>query len=251
MNQLRKRTFFVLVACSILGVAQAGTVDLSFNQVVGYSNTTATMAGTAPWFDLAISDTATAGTLQFVLSTPKFTGSQTLDGIFLNVNPTLAGTLTGVSISGATLGNAPAAFATGATSATTSSAFDTTQAIAGGFTAAQGGSYDLYLKFPAGVVTPTGAGSVGETFDLVFTGAAPVATSFLTQSLAKTTGGPSFFGLAAVSNSGGAGASGIAYLSAAPVPEPGEYILMLIGFGLIGFLVRRSKLGSLNIPMAA
>ena len=51
-------------------------------------------------------------------------------------------------------------------------------------------------------------------------------------------------------NSGTAGNySGI--LSLNPVPEPSEWLLMLMGFGLTGFVARRLKNGSSKIFMAA
>ncbi len=56
----------------------------------------------------------------------------------------------------------------------------------------------------------------------------------------------------------GSGSNFIAYVTEnsgngilTPVPEPSEWLLMLSGFGLIGFVARRRQNDSPNVPMAA
>jgi hypothetical protein len=206
--------------------AQAATIDYSFNKVVS-----GTPASSSPWLDLKISDTGTAGKLHFDLST-ALVGNQTLTGIFLNLPTVLSSSLTGISISNGTIGGSPSAFISGTGTSASNSVFSATQSITSSALGQTTGKFDIYVKFAAGKITgPGGAGTLQESFDLIFAGAVPTALSFLTQS-ASVNNGPTLYALAALTNAGGTGGSGIANISASPVPLPAGYLLMMGGLGL-------------------
>jgi hypothetical protein len=220
MNFMRQqlRTSFINTTLVLLllgfSVAQAATIDYSFNNVVS-----GTPASSSPWLDLKISDTA-------------LVGNQTLTGIFLNLPTVLSSSLTGISISNGTIGGSPSAFISGTGTSATNSVFSATQSITSSALGQTTGSFDIYVKFAAGKITgPAGAGTLQESFDLTFAGAVPIALSFLTQS-ASVNNGPTLYALAALTNAGGTGGSGIANISASPVPLPAGYLLMMGGLGL-------------------
>ena len=225
--------------CLSDGAARAATVDLSFGQIVAGSTIP---AGSAPWFDLIISDTTTAGTLNFTLQT-HFPSSipnntQTLTGMSLDIPTAEAGKLTSVTISSSTLANAPAAFVKSTSTSPTNSVFSATQSIDDG--ANKGGKFDLWLKFPAATVEPGKAGANGETFSLSFVGAAPTASDFA-STLSLANGGGTYLGVATLSNALGTGGSGLAYIGTAAVPEPGTWATLTVGLGLLAALAVRRR----------
>ena len=231
-----------LTGFPISGVSNAAVVQLSFTQVVTLPSSA--MAGAAPWLNVTIADSATAGTFAVTVST-SLTGSQTLTGIWLNI-PTVAGALTSFSVTdtdGNGSGEDPMAFAAiNASPSNTQSGVHTTQDLhPTGTTKAQVGDYNVLLRFA------NNAGSAfqdheTETFNLVSNGNSGLtASSFLFRS-SQTAGGlpnPPFYALASFTNAGGTGGSGIAYIAATPVPEPDTYALMLAGLVLVGLLARR------------
>lgn len=76
-----------------------------------------------------------------------------------------------------------------------------------------------------------------------------LATDFLGFDISGSTGlgyfsvGNNFYGIDLTTGSatliGGLGASGISGISVVPVPEPGTWAMLLMGFGLTGFMMRR------------
>jgi hypothetical protein len=227
--RLRNKLLTVVLFMLSANAVHASMYDFSFNNNI--YNASGVLVGSAPWLDLKIADTTTAGDLLFTVSTLNLTGSQTVTGIFLNIPTAVAATLTGISISNSTNTSAqPLAFVSGTSTSGTSSIFSLTQSITTPALAAGAGSYDLYLKFPVGALV----GTISETFDLVFSGGQPTAVDFLTTSLAKNASSPSFVAAAAFTNATGVGASGISVVSASPVPVPAA--IWLFGSAIVGFL---------------
>ena len=229
---------------AIIGVSNAAVVEFSFANVV--TPPSATMAGSAPWLNVKIADTATAGTVAVTVSS-SLTGSQTLTGIWLNI-PAVAVALTSFSVTdtdGNGSGESPMAFAgiDAAPTNTQSGAHKLQDLHPTGTTKAQVGDYNLLLRFAnnAGSAFQT---NESETFNLVSNANSGLtASSFLFRS-SQTAGGlpnPPFYSVASFTNAGGTGGSGIAYVAAVPVPEPETYALILAGLGMVGFLVRRRR----------
>jgi hypothetical protein len=234
-----------LTGVTLCSVVNAAVVEYSFN-TGSIMPPSVPMAGTGPWLDIKFQDTATAGTVAVSVSA-NLVGAQTLTGIWLNLDPVLTGSLvTGSSSFGATgasgTGVAPGTFvAVDADPGNTGSGIHKLQDLGpSAATKAQVGRYNVQLRFP----NSTGAfmGTETETFNLVSPGL--TANSFLFRA-SQTAGGlpnPAPYALASFTNAdgttGGPG-SGIAYISATPVPEPEMYALMLTGLGLAGLLVRR------------
>jgi hypothetical protein len=235
--------------------AQAATVEFSFNNVIQTSPSTASMAGTAPWMDLKISDTASPGTLLFDVNSLNLTPNQRLTGLFLNLPTAITANLTSVGVSAvtatnpanATPNNSPVTFAGNPANLGSNSAWSSTQNLTGA-TAQNGGSFDFYIKFPAtATAVSAGAGTnpLGETFQLTFAGSSlPTAASFLTTSLPSNVGRPSYYAVAAFTNSDGI--TGNAWISASPVPEPESLAMLLAGLALVGTVAtRRRRIGTL------
>ena len=229
-----------LTGVALCSMVNAAVVEFAFNTDV--IPPSVPMAGTGPWLDIKFTDTLTPGTVA-VSVTANLIGAQTLTGIWLNLSPSLAGALTSFGASGASgTGEAPGAFAAiDAAPSNTQSGIHKLQDLGpSGATKAQVGNYNVQLRFPNSGGTFQLAES--ETFNLVSPGL--TANSFLFTA-SQTAGGfptPAPYALASFTNAdgttGGAG-SGIAYISATPVPEPEMYVLMLAGLGLAGVLARR------------
>jgi hypothetical protein len=225
--------------------SMAAVLTLSFDRQVGPPPGSVGMGGPAPWLNLTITDGATPGTVSLTVTTSlsaPLSPPQTLTGLWLNI-PTVAGSLTGLTVSGGTgTGVPPFAFTA---LAPNNSEFTTTQStLPAGATAAQVGRFNIYLKFPnnAGAFQ----GSETETFDLIASGAGAAsftAAAFNAFSL-PTAVGNSYLALASITNAGGTGGSGIAYLAPAAVPLPGALGLLIAGSGgLMGFMRRRKSKG--------
>jgi hypothetical protein len=221
--------------------SMAAVLAMSFNQQVAGSPAGTVMGGPAPWLNLTITDGATPGTVSLTVTTSlssTLSPPQTLTGLWLNI-PTIAGNLTGLSVSGGTgSGVPPFSFAA---LAPNNSEFTTTQStVPAGTTGAQVGRFNIYLKFPnnAGAFQ----GSETETFDLIASGAGAAsftAAAFNALSL-PTAAGNSYLALASITNAGGTGGSGIAYLAPTAVPLPAGFGLLAAGLGgLMGFIRRR------------
>ena len=232
----------VALLSTVASTGHAATVDLSFNQLLATASTT----GFAnPSLDLKISDTAVANQLTFTVTATGLVGTETLDGIALNLSTAQAAGLTAVTISGQTpLLQSPKTFSlvpTG-TSPGGTSAFSPNQNLQPGSNV--GGNFDFYMKFPAGNLSATNVNT--DTFTLTFTesGTATVtAANFLNKSASNGVSAGGYYAEAALSNSGAGGvaASGLSYVAAVPVPEPETLPLLLSGMGLMGLLALRKK----------
>jgi hypothetical protein len=235
-----------LVGACLCGASNAAVVEFSFSQVI--TPPSVAMAGAAPWLNVKIADTATPGTVSVTIAA-SLIGAQTLTGIWLNA-PTVAAGVTGFTTTdtdGNGTGEDPMVFAViDANPTNAQSAFHTTQNLhPGAATKAQVGDYNILLRF-ANSAGSAFQGNETETFNLVAnTNSGLTASSFLFRS-SQTAGGlpkPPFYALASFTNADGASGnpgSGIAYIAAIPVPEPGVYALMLAGLVWAGFVSLRS-----------
>jgi hypothetical protein len=220
----------------------ARAVDLSFSQLI--TPPSAAMAGTAPWLNVNIVDTATPGTVAVTVSA-NLTGAQTLTGLWLNI-PSVAGALTSFTLDPAANGSGEDPFAFAAINVAPSAGQSGVSTLQNthpaGTTQAQVGDYNLFLRFPnAGSTFQT---NESESFNLVANaGSGLTAGSFLAQSLQNPGGNPNppYYALASFTNAGGVGGSGTAFVAAnvVAVPEPQTYVLMIAGLGLLGFAAQR------------
>jgi hypothetical protein len=137
-----------LAGVAICGASNAAVVELSFSQVIAPPSVA--MAGTAPWLNVKIEDTATPGTVALTVAA-SLIGAQTLTGIWLNVPKVAAAvtSFTSTDTDGNGTGEDPMAFAAIDASPTNSqSAFHTTQNLhPGGTTKAQAGDSQFQFRY--------------------------------------------------------------------------------------------------------
>lgn len=226
-------------ACAC-GTARAAMVELSFDYVAALNPPTTTIAGTSPWLNVQISDTATPGTVSVTVAgamVNSFSPPQTLTGIWLNI-PSLAAGLTNLTVTGGSgTGQAPLALGSG-------SDFSQTQSLLpSGTTADTVGKYNIFLKFPNSGSSTSFQDHQTETFNLTGAGTSILtANAFYALSLPKNSG-PSYYALAAITNANGSAPGGIAYIapSLAAVPTPTAWILMLSGIGVLGIRLAKPQ----------
>ncbi len=238
---ITKRLFAALacVAALLPGAAGAATVGYSFSQLVNFAGTP---GGSAPWLDLVISDTATAGTVSVTI-TANLTGVQTLTGLWLSTSA--AGTLTSglTTANGTGSGESPQAFAAyNAAPSNTQSGVSGSQNL-NPIPVAQGGSYNILFRFQNNA-SAAFQGTETRTFDLIGGASSGLTAQSFVMLAGQTSGGqpsPRPYALASFTNFGGTGGSGVGYVaSVSPVPEPGTLALMLAGAGILALRLRRA-----------
>jgi hypothetical protein len=222
-----------------VGGAHAALVQFSY----GTPQTATVMAGTGPWLDVNIADQGTSGTLTLTV-TSHFTGTQTLTGLWFNVDPTVASGIASFSFGPTTLsggGIAPTDFA----AAASPSAFTATASQnPSGVGPAVVGSYDLLIRF-ANFQQNSAASTATAIFNLTAAGAgasAFTANSFV-PSAPSAAGRPTFFSVASFTNAGGSGGTGNAFLTPSAVPLPAGQWLMLPGLAALGWVASRRSYG--------